>query len=47
MQGEWSRNQDGKSGQSAAAGDLMQINRVRVNKPNRRDRLGKPGVHQY
>jgi len=26
---------------------LMQINRPRSNKPNRVDRLGKPGVHQY
>jgi hypothetical protein len=25
----------------------MQINRPRSNKPNRVDRLGKPGVHQY
>jgi hypothetical protein len=47
MQREWSRNQTSKSGQSAAARDLMQINRARVNKPNRRDRLGKPRVHQY
>jgi hypothetical protein len=45
MQGEWSRNQDGKSGQSAAASDLTQIKRARVNKPNHRDRLGKPCVH--
>jgi hypothetical protein len=26
---------------------LMQINRLRLNKPNRVDRLGKHGVHQY
>jgi transposase len=26
---------------------LMQINRRRSNKPNRVDRLGKHGVHQY
>jgi hypothetical protein len=26
---------------------LMQINRPRVHKPIRVDRLGKPGVHQY
>jgi hypothetical protein len=26
---------------------LIQINRARSNKPNRVDRLGKPGVHQY
>jgi hypothetical protein len=26
---------------------LMQINRPRSNKPNRVDRLGKHGVHQY
>jgi hypothetical protein len=44
-QGEWSRNQTCKSGQSAAASDLTQIKGTRVNKPNRGDRLGKPGVH--
>jgi hypothetical protein len=26
---------------------LMQITRPRLNKPNRVDRLGKHGVHQY
>jgi hypothetical protein len=26
---------------------LMQINQSRLNKPNRLDRLGKHGVHQY
>jgi len=26
---------------------LIQINRAGANKPNRVDRLGKPGVHQY
>jgi hypothetical protein len=33
----------GKAPQQA----LIQINRSRSNKPNRVDRLGKPGVHQY
>jgi hypothetical protein len=26
---------------------IDQINRRRLNKPNRADQLGKPGVHQY
>jgi hypothetical protein len=47
MQAKWSRNQESKSGQSAAASDLMQINCACLNKPNRRDRLGKHRVHQY
>jgi hypothetical protein len=36
-----------QTGEKRRSKRLMQINRARANKPNRVDRLGKHGVHQY
>jgi hypothetical protein len=43
----WLRNHGGGRGIAPQQPFLMQINRPRPNKPNRRDRLGKGGVDQY
>jgi hypothetical protein len=43
----WLRNHRGGRGIAPQRPILMQINRQLPNKPNRRDRLGKRGVHQY
>jgi hypothetical protein len=37
----------GQTNEKRRSKRLIQINRACSNKPNRVDRLGKPGVHQY